>query len=92
MGADTAGKDLGDQDPGDGRQGEGIAGDRAQCEDKDRSAAPFGVVGPGAEQMGDADADAAREHHEAAAETIDEDHGQHGKNEVDGAGDNDVEE
>ena len=92
MRANTRGKYLSDQDPGDGRHGERIAGDRAQCEDKDRSPAPLSVVGPRAEQMGDTDTDATREHHAAAANSIDEEHGKHCKDKIDGAGDNQVEE
>src|SRR5579859_7843274 len=42
--------------------------------------------------MGDADANAAGEHHEAAAKAVDEEHGEHGEDKVDGAGDHDVEE
>lgn len=42
--------------------------------------------------MGDADADAAREHHEAAAQAVHEDQGKYGEDEIDGASDNNVEE
>ena len=66
-------------------------GDRAEGEDEDRGPAPLSMVGPGAEEMGYSNADAAREHHEAAADAVDEDHGKHREGEVDGAGD-DVEE
>src|SRR5579859_1997416 len=42
--------------------------------------------------MRDTDADAAGEHHETAAKAVDEEHGEHGEDEVNGAGDHDVEE
>src|SRR6266567_3881633 len=41
--------------------------------------------------MGSADADAAGKHHDAAPEAVDEDHGEHGEDEVNCAGDDDVE-
>src|ERR1700745_191754 len=41
--------------------------------------------------MGDADADAAGQHHNAATKAVDENHGEHGEDEVNGAGDDDVE-
>src|ERR1700733_2894928 len=42
--------------------------------------------------MGNSDADATGEHHETAAKTVDEKHGEHGEDEVNGAGYDDVEE
>src|ERR1700730_5134640 len=42
--------------------------------------------------MGDANADAAGKHHDAAAEAVYKNHGEHGEDEVNGAGDDDVEE
>src|ERR1700722_6665311 len=42
--------------------------------------------------MGDADADAAGKHHEAATKAVDKGHCEHGEDEVNGASDDDVEE
>src|ERR1039457_7069630 len=42
--------------------------------------------------MGDADPDAAGKHHDAAAKAVYENHGEQGEDEVNGAGDDDVEE
>src|SRR5579859_6454461 len=52
----------------------------------------MGVVSPSAEQVRYSDANATGEHHEAAAETVDEHHREHGEGEVNGAGNHDVEE
>src|ERR1700744_2405305 len=51
----------------------------------------MGMIGPGAEEMRNSDANAAGKHHEAAAEPVYENHGEHGEDQVNGAGDDDVE-
>ncbi len=90
--ANAVGENFGDEYPGDRRQRHGVTADGAQGEHQHGQSFQFEMVGQPQQDVRERDAGATDEHERPAAKTIHHAEGDQGADQVDGAGDHDIEQ